>query len=112
MPKQREKLLIDVRKAGLAVTSFVKGKSLIDYSQDLLLRSAVERQLEILGEAVRKLRDLDPAMAARLSDHHRIIGFRNILAHGYDVLDEHIVWQVYAISCRSCLVTLRRCWQN
>ena len=94
MPKQREKLLIDIRQAGRAVLSFISGKSLADYSQDLLLRSAVERQLEILGEAVRKLRDLDAAMVMRLSEHNRIIGLRNILAHRYDVLDEHIVWQV------------------
>ena len=94
MPKQHEKLLVDMRKAGLAVSSFVQGKSLADYSKDLLVRSAVERQLEILGEAVRQLRDLDPVLVARVSEHQRIIAFRNILAHGYDVLDENIVWQV------------------
>ena len=94
MPKRREKLLVDIRKAGLAVLSFVQGKSLDDYAKDLLLRSAVERQLEILGEAVRRLRDLDPILAARISEHQRIIGFRNVLAHGYDVLDENVVWQV------------------
>jgi uncharacterized protein with HEPN domain len=94
MPKRPEKLLRDILAAGEAVQSFCAGRVRQDLSSDLMLRSAVERQLEILGEAVRRLRDLDPALAARISEHRRIIDFRNVLAHGYDVLDEDIVWQV------------------
>lgn len=59
-----------------------------------MLRSAVERQFEILGEAIRRLETLNPNLAARISEHRRIIAFRNIIAHGYDGLDDDIVWQV------------------
>jgi uncharacterized protein with HEPN domain len=94
MPKHAEKLFSDIITACEAVLLFVKGKSLYDFSQDLMLRSAVERQLEIVGEAVRRLRDLEPALVTKISEHKRIIDFRNVLAHGYDVLSEDIVWQV------------------
>lgn len=60
----------------------------------MLLRSAVERQLLILGEAVRRLEALDGTIAARISEHRRIIGLRNIMAHGYDAVDDDVVWQV------------------
>ncbi len=59
-----------------------------------MLRSAVERQLEILGEAVRRLEALDPALVQRISEHRRIIAFRNIIVHGYDGLDDDVVWQI------------------
>jgi uncharacterized protein with HEPN domain len=59
-----------------------------------MFRSAVERQLEILGEAVRRLDLLSPELAERLTEHRRIIAFRNIIAHAYDGLDDDVVWQV------------------
>ena len=59
-----------------------------------MLRSAVERQLEILGEAVKRLQSLDDTLAAQISERQRIIAFRNIIAHGYDGLDDDVVWQV------------------
>jgi uncharacterized protein with HEPN domain len=94
MPKRAEKLFSDIIAASEAAQSFVIGRSRQDFAQDLMLRSAVERQLEIVGEAIRRLRDLDPVLVAQISDYRRIIDFRNILAHGYDVLSEDVVWQV------------------
>jgi len=59
-----------------------------------MLRSAVERQLEIVGEALAQLSRTDPATASQISEHQRIIAFRNILVHGYAVIDDRIVWNV------------------
>ncbi len=59
-----------------------------------MLRSAVERQYEIIGEALNRLRKLDPAMAAVITECDRIIGFRNVLAHGYDSVDDRISWDI------------------
>jgi uncharacterized protein with HEPN domain len=57
-----------------------------------LLRQAVERNLQITGEAVGRLRRDDPETAARLSEYENIVGFRNVLVHGYDLVDDGIVW--------------------
>jgi uncharacterized protein with HEPN domain len=73
---------------------FVGGKSEADFLGDLLLRSAVERQFEILGEAMTRLAKRDPQTAERISEFRRIIGFRNVLIHGYDQVDDQTTWRI------------------
>src|SRR5882757_7656260 len=77
-----------------ANSSIHGGKELGDYEMDALLRSAVERQFEIIGESVGRLSKLEPAVVASLPDAPRIVAFRNILIHGYDVVDNNVVWDV------------------
>jgi len=93
MPHKPAKLLVDVIDAGTAIQSFVAGKTPDDYRTDKMFRSAVERQFEIIGEALRRLANLNPELASRISEHERIISFRNVIAHGYDVVDDAAVWQ-------------------
>ncbi len=69
-----------------------------------MLRSAVERQFEVIGEALAQLHRLDSTLASRISGHRRIIAFRNILIHGYAEVDSRLVWDVIETS----LDTLRR----
>ena len=88
------KLLHDVRQAVDAIQRFCCDRQLEDYRADLMLRSAVERQYEIIGEALNRLRKLDPTMAAGIAECDRIIGFRIVLAHGYDSVDDRISWDV------------------
>jgi hypothetical protein len=57
-----------------------------------LLRSAVDRLFTIIGEALTRLEKLDASVASRISDYRKIIGFRNVLIHGYEVIDDAIVW--------------------
>jgi len=59
-----------------------------------MLRAAVERQFEIIGEALRRLSKEDPVTIARINEHARIIAFRNILIHGYADIDDRIVWDL------------------
>jgi len=94
MPHSSAKLLQDILDAGRAVRQFVANHTLAEYRENLMLRSAVERQLEIVGEAMNRLDRLDPDMLQRLQGHQKIVAFRNIIAHGYDALDNAIVWQV------------------
>jgi uncharacterized protein with HEPN domain len=70
-----------------------RGKSFVDFDSDLVLRSAVERQFEILGEALNRLARLDAALAARIPDLRLIVAFRNILIHGYASIDRARVWR-------------------
>jgi uncharacterized protein with HEPN domain len=59
-----------------------------------MLRSAVDRQFEIVGEALNRLGHADPETAERIEDLPRIVAFRNVLIHGYATIDDAIVWQV------------------
>jgi uncharacterized protein with HEPN domain len=94
MQSDPRKLLYDIAMASEAIGGFCAGRSLADYRADLLLRSACERQFEIIGEAMTRLRDLHPDVFSRLPDGRDVIGFRNRLIHGYDTVDSDIVWDV------------------
>jgi len=59
-----------------------------------MLKSAVERQFEIVGEALNQLSRVDPALAAKVPELARIVAFRNVLIHGHAMVDDAIVWQV------------------
>jgi uncharacterized protein with HEPN domain len=94
MPLETNKLLWDMRTAARHVADFARGRTEENNSADVMLRSAVERQFEIPGEALSQLRKLDPATAAPITDSTRIIGFRNQLIHGYAVIDHSITWRI------------------
>jgi len=94
MHADARKLLWDARRAAERVARFTRGRSFADYEADDFLRSAVERQLEIVGEAFNQLQRIDAAVAAAIPDLSRIVGFRNILIHGYATVDNKIVWGV------------------
>jgi uncharacterized protein with HEPN domain len=94
MPRSATELLKDVRAAAELIAQFTAGRALPDYSTDALMRSAVERQFIIVGEAVAQLERLDPATAAPITNHAQVIAFRNILVHGYSAIDDQIVWSV------------------
>lgn len=88
------KLLADIRDAVVFVRGVTQGKCLDDYRNDRLLRQAVERNLEIMGEAIGRLARIDATIAAGIRDYAQIISFRNLLIHGYDLIDDALVWQV------------------
>jgi len=94
MRVESKKHLDDLRRAASAILDFTRGKTFEDYAADALLRSAVERQFEIAGEALGRLLKADQALGSRISHCRRIIAFRNILIHGYDAVDDRIVWDV------------------
>lgn len=85
--------LWDARHAVDSIAAFVRGRSLADYDSDELLRSAVERKFEIAGEALNQLSKIDGELAARVPGLRQIVGFRNILIHGYAHVDNVLVWQ-------------------
>lgn len=92
MRPETPKLLEDVRCAAAYILEKTNGKSLDDYLADDLLRPAVERNFEIIGEALNRLGRRDPETLEQIPDHARIIAFRNILIHGYDAIDDRRVW--------------------
>ena len=93
MRRDRKSLLWDAGDAAKAIADMTAGKSFADFDNDLVLRSAVERQFEILGEALNRLDRLDDALAAQIPDLRQIVAFRNILIHGYASIDRTRVWR-------------------
>ena len=71
-----------------------------------MLRSAVERQFEIMGEAFVGLRRVDPELAAMIPDPRHIVAFRNVLIHGYATVDDRLVWAVIEGTPREPLAAL------
>jgi len=98
MQLEVKKYLYDIAAASEHITAFTAGKTFADYEGDAMLRAAVERQFEIIGEALGQLARLDEAIAARITDYRRIIAFRNILIHGYTQVDDRLVWDIVETS--------------
>jgi len=92
MEREAKKLLSDALTSCRAIQEFTAGKSLHDYEKSRLLRSATEREFEVIGEALNRLDKLAPAVAAKISSKEQIISFRNRIIHGYDSVDDLIVW--------------------
>lgn len=94
MQPEAPALIWDARRATGRVLEFVAGRSWDDYQEDVMLRSAVERQFQIIGEALNRLSKVDAATAGQVPDLARIVAFRNVLVHGYAQIDDALVWEV------------------
>ena len=94
MPRDPRAWLLDILVACDLLADFTKGKTFDDYDADSLLRSAVERQLEIIGEALRVAVQHRPVLTTQITDAPAIIAFRNQLTHAYSALDHRTVWGV------------------
>jgi uncharacterized protein with HEPN domain len=88
------KWLEDIRVACEFIINEIAGKTLADYKSNQRLRFIVERNFEIIGEAIGRIARFDPDTASRIGDYPRIIAFRNVLIHGYDLVDHTTVWEV------------------
>ncbi|MDZ4146071.1 MAG: HepT-like ribonuclease domain-containing protein [Burkholderiales bacterium] len=107
MHPRAPKLLEDIRSAADFVKNATDGLALQEFKQNRLLRQAVERNFEIIGEAMRRLEKDDPDTAARITDYRRIIAFRNVLIHGYDVIDPAIVWSAVEVDLAPLLADVQ-----
>ena len=105
---QAAKYLWDARRAAERITRFTAGRGYDDYLADEMLRSAVERQFEIVGEALAGLRRVAPELAAGIPDLPRIVAFRNVLIHGYATLDDRLMWDVVEGKLPELLARLTR----
>lgn len=91
MRLESKKYLFDIRRAARQLTDFLHGKALEDYLADPLLRAGVERQFEIVGEAMNRLAKTDLELAQRIPEFRKVIAFLNVLIHGYAEVDDLLV---------------------
>lgn len=94
MRRESFKRLEDARAACVRIGHFVEAKAKAEFIASELLRSAVERQVEIIGESLGRAAATDPGVERLLPDLRKIVGMRNRLIHGYDEVDYNIVWDV------------------
>lgn len=104
--KRREvkKYLFDVDQACDLIRQFTEGITFSQYTADPMIRSAVERQFEVIGEALVQAIRIYPELGTRITNTGRIISFRNRLIHGYASVSDEIVWG----SIEANLGTLKR----
>ena len=94
MLPERSQLLLDIRQALNDIGDFTRGLDLEAYSRDGKCRAAVERKFEVVGEACTRLRDRFPEVFEKVPDARQMNSFRNRLIHGYDSVDDAIVWDI------------------
>ena len=83
--------VFDILEAGRLLQTFVAGVAQDTFENDLMRQAAVMRQLEIMGEAARRLSEETRLELCEIP-WRQIIGMRNRLIHGYDDVDLAIVW--------------------
>lgn len=93
MKLETQKCFYDIIAAGRAIKSFTNELSSEDFQSDAMAQAAVERKFEIIGEALSRIRCSEPEVLRSISHVERVIGFRNVIAHGYDAVDCTIVWE-------------------
>lgn len=106
MPRSSAAYLTDIVGACDAVAEALAGVDLDAYCTRRLIRSAVEREFTVIGEAIGMLSRRDPALAARISHARLIVGFRNRLVHEYPQIDDEAV---YSIAQRDAPVLRAEC---
>ena len=108
MEPDAAKYLWDALRASQRIARFSADRDFAGYEADDMLRAAVERQFEIIGEAFVGLRRVDPAVAATIAELPRIVAFRNVLIHGYATVDDRLVWGVVQQDLPALLAVLAR----
>jgi uncharacterized protein with HEPN domain len=96
MTDKAKKYLSDILLAVKLIEDFTNGiASFEEYQNDLKTKSAVERQLAIIGEAVNQFRKYEEEFA--LNHTRQIVDFRNRIIHAYYNLDDSIIWAILQV---------------
>ncbi len=112
MPRDERAYLSDILEACEAIATAVRGLDLAGYQSSRLVRSSVEREFIIIGEAVAALARVAPATFAAITRARRIVDFRNQLTHEYPTVDDALVWAIIETDVpvlrRECAVLMIR----
>ena len=93
MQRKTSKLVLDALEACRSMETHSSGVTLERYRQERWLRRSFEREFEIVGEALSRLEKLDPEVAKQIPELRQAVDFRNRIIHGYDAIDDEIVWK-------------------
>jgi len=88
------KYLYDIAQACCALETFIHNKTLDEYQNDLFLRSAVERQFGIIGEALNQASKIDESLEKNIVNVREIINLRNVIIHSYSTVENETIWGI------------------
>ncbi len=90
------KWLYDIKISIDEIHSFFEGEKMnfFDYKKNIMLKRAVERNLEIIGEAVNRILKRDSKYETKISEAKAIIGLRNQVIHAYDNISDENIWSI------------------
>jgi uncharacterized protein with HEPN domain len=96
MSIEEKKLLLDIKESILSIDDHLEGRRIFEeYRANKTKRRAVERELEIIGEALSKLLKINPGI--QISYTRQIVNLRNKVIHAYDAIDETIIWKIVMV---------------
>ncbi len=107
MNKQPDVFLELALRALERVPRFLAERTLKVYLNDEFCQAAVERQLEIAGDALGQIRKLSPQLFDRIPEGALIVAFRNVLAHGYATLDHVRIYDAVTNKVPALTVTIK-----
>ncbi|MBK5213129.1 MAG: DUF86 domain-containing protein [Flavobacteriaceae bacterium] len=96
MDKRIKKWLLDIQETIKTIESYFEGeeKDFNKYIQNGMRKKAVERNLEIIGEAVNRILNFDETYAEKISDARPIVNLRNYIIHSYDSVSDENIWSI------------------
>jgi len=94
MPRDQRAYLADIVESCSAIQSAIRSLDFAAYRENRLIRSSVEREFIIVGEAIAALARVSPATFDAITHARRIVDFRNQLTHEYRTVDDAVVWAI------------------
>ena len=94
MPRDPRAYLADIAECCAAIQAATRNLTFLEYKTNRLVRSSVEREFIIIGEAMGALDRTSPEIFATITKARRIVDFRNQLTHEYSTVDDAIVWAI------------------
>lgn len=87
------KLLFDIETSIKSINIHLgKERNFHNFQSNLTIKRAVERELEIIGEAVSKILKIKPDF--KLTNARKIVDLRNVIIHSYDAIDDETIWGI------------------
>jgi len=101
MPHKLQAIRYDLLTAIAEIRAFISGRTLDELFNDRTFQLVLEREFEIIGEALYRIRNMDTDLFEKIPSGSQIIAMRNILAHGYDRVDYEILWDAATLELDS-----------
>jgi uncharacterized protein with HEPN domain len=93
MEKEVQTWLEDIKQSIDEIEEFLpERRDFFEFKKDLKTRKAIERNIEIIGEAVNRILNVNPEI--KITNARKIVDTRNRIIHGYDTVSEDIIWAI------------------